>query len=40
MGRGPRNMNLESRLVPGIDTTSTRQCNVLSGVIFLISSHH
>lgn len=32
MGRGSGNMNLETRIVPGEDTSSKRQCNVLSGV--------
>ena len=32
MGRGSGNMKLESRIVPGEDTSAKRQCNVLSGV--------
>ena len=32
MGRGSGNMHLDTRLVPGEDTTAKRQCNVLSGV--------
>lgn len=30
-GRGIGDMNIESRLLPGEDTTTTRPCNVLSG---------
>ena len=32
MGRGSGNMNLETQMVPGEDTSSKRQCNVLAGV--------
>ena len=32
MGRGSGNMNVESKLQPGEDSSSKRQCNVLSGV--------
>ena len=32
MGRGPGDMNLETELQPGEDTSARRQCNVLSGV--------
>ena len=32
MGRGSGNMNLETQIVPGEDTSQKRQCNVLSGI--------
>ena len=32
MGRGPGNMNMESQITPGEDTSARRSCNTLSGI--------